>query len=256
MLVPSPRASGEKVVRQHRMRGCGRWGAIDVAAVRKRRFIGPTGEAKKRPSSAAAAAPSPRRHGEKGPACAFTSVQPCILATTPAVPSPRASGEKVVRQHRMRGRGRWGAIDVAAARTRYFIGGCRRSPKAPLIRPAGHLLPVATGRRDSKRFLQNAASRSCNDPVAGEARKRPSSAAAAAPSPRRHGEKGLHALPPECICAFLRRHQPPFTPRQRGEEPAPDSIRGGAAAPDEGPWEVGRNRRCTRAQAPLHPLCR
>ena len=183
-------------------------------------------------------------------------MQSCNLEKAHAGPFAPRSGEKVVRQHRMRGRGRWGAIAAAAVRKRRFIRCSRRSPKAPLIRPAGHLLPVATGRRDSKRFLQNAASRSCNDPVAGEARKRPSSAAAAAPSPRRHGEKGLHALPPECICAFLRRHQPPFTPRQRGEEPAPDSIRGGAAAPDEGPWEVGRNRRCTRAQAPLHPLCR
>ena len=204
-------------------------------------------EARKRPSSAAAAAPSPRRNGEKGPACVFTRMQPCILASAPAFPSPRASGEKVVRQHRMRGRGRWGAIDVAAVRERRFIS------------------------------------------LAGEAEKRPSSAAAAAPSPRCHGEKGpacvftrmqpcipatapafpsprvsgekdRHALYPECGLAFFRRRQlslrpaqrgegtgmrfhqraalhacdsasRPFAPRQRGE--------GGAAAPDEGPWEVG-----------------
>ena len=58
--------SGEKVVRQHRMRGRGRWVAIDVAAVSMRCFISLAGKARKRPSSAAAAAPSPRRHGEKG----------------------------------------------------------------------------------------------------------------------------------------------------------------------------------------------
>ena len=36
----------------------------------------------------------------------------------------------------------------------------------------------------------------------------------------------------------------PFAPRQRGE--------GGAAAPDEGPWEVGCDRRCSGAHALLH----
>ena len=71
--------SGEKVVRQHRMRGRGRRGAIAVAALCERRFISLAGEDRKRPSSAAAAAPSPRRHGEKGQACAFTSMQLAIL---------------------------------------------------------------------------------------------------------------------------------------------------------------------------------
>ncbi len=37
--------SGEKVVRQHRMRGRGRWAAIDVAAERERNFIRPADEA-------------------------------------------------------------------------------------------------------------------------------------------------------------------------------------------------------------------
>ena len=75
--------SGEKVVRQHRMRGRGRWGAIVVAAVRERHFVGVAVEARKRPSSAAAAAPSPRRHGEKGQAGGFTRVQLAFLRQHP-----------------------------------------------------------------------------------------------------------------------------------------------------------------------------
>ena len=179
----------------------------------------------------------------------------------------------------MRGRGRWGAIGVAAVRTRDFISGCRKSPKAPLIRGCRRTFsPSQRGEGTSMRVHQSAALHSCDSAslpsprasgakvvrmravvggvrstlqlcaratssaVAGKARKRPSSAAAAAPSPRRHGEKGLHAHSPECSVACLRRHQLPFAPRQRGE--------GGAAAPDEGPWAVGRDRRCSSAQAP------
>ena len=134
--------SGEKVVRQPRMRGRGRWGAIDVAAVRTRRFIGCC---RRRSTKAplirgcrTTFSPSPRGEGiasvfselqlaflrqrqlslrpaprGEGTASVFSEVQPCIPATAPAFPSPRASGEKVVRQHRMRVRGRWGGIAVA-----------------------------------------------------------------------------------------------------------------------------------------------
>ena len=56
-------------------------------------------EARKRPSSAAAAAPSPRRHGEKGQACAFTRVQPCVLATAPAFLRPAQRGEGTGMRH-------------------------------------------------------------------------------------------------------------------------------------------------------------
>ena len=87
--------SGEKVVRQHRMRGRGRWGAFDVAVVRESNSIGVAEEqARKRPSSAAAAAPSPRRNGEKGPACAFIKVQQHILATAPAFLRPAPAGRR------------------------------------------------------------------------------------------------------------------------------------------------------------------
>ena len=163
----------------------------------------PAGEARKRPSSAAAAAPSPRRNGEKGPACVFSEIQLAILRQRqPSFsPSPRGegtsmrvlqnaalhacddasrpfaprSGEKVVRQHRMRGCGRWGSIVVAAVRTRNFIG------------------------------------------PAGKAEKRPSSAAAAPPSPRRHGEKGQACDYSEVQLSFLRQRQPSFSPSPRGE---------------------------------------
>ncbi len=67
-----------------------------------------------------------------------------------------------------------------------------------------------------------------------------------APSPRRNGEKGLHAHSPACSRAFLRQRQLSLRPAQRGE--------GGAAAPDEGPWEVGCDRRFSRARALLHRL--
>ncbi len=148
-------------------------------------------EARKRPSSAAAAAPSPRRHGEKGPACAITSVQIAVLrqrqpslrprsgekgqqAPSPAcslqscesasLPFAPRSGEKVVRQHRMRGRGSWGAIDVAAVRKRGFIGGHRRrSTKAPLIRGCRRTFsPSPRGEGTSMCFHQCAALHACD----------------------------------------------------------------------------------------------
>ena len=64
------------------------------------------------------------------------------------------------------------------------------------------------------------------------------------PSPRFTGRRESnrfrqHAALHSCDDACL-----PFAPRQRGE--------GGAAAPDEGPWEVGCDRRCSRARESLH----
>ncbi len=181
--VPSPRAAGRRCP-TGRMRGRGRWGAIVAAAVRTRRFVSLAGEARtrrsspaaseaeKRPSSAAAAAPSPRRHGEKGQACAFSDVQLAILRRRPPSFAPRQRGEGGAAAP---DEGPWevGCDRHAAVRARRFIGGCRRSRKAPLIRPA------------------------------------------AAPSPRRDGEKGKQAFSPECSCAFLRQRQPPFSPLRR-----------------------------------------
>ena len=181
------------------MRGRGRWGAIVVAAVREHRFIGLAGEARtrrsspaaseaeKRPSSAAAAAPSPRRHGEKGPARAFTRMQPCIPATAPAFPSPRASGEKVVRQHRMRGVG--GGVRStlqpcaraasSALPVKHGLAVHQRLPvkqkSAPHPRLPPHLLPVATGRRDPHAFSPECSLRSCDS--------------ASLPSPRAAGRR-------------------------------------------------------------------
>ena len=140
-------------------------------------------EAGKRPSSAAAAAPSPRRNGEKGQACVLSDVQLAILRQRQPSFAPR-SGEKVVRQHRMRGRGRWGAIDVAAVRESHFIGGCRRrSWKAPLIRGCRRTFsPSQRGEGTGMRFHQNAALHACDD--------------ASRPFAPRSGEKGP-------ACAFI-----------------------------------------------------
>ena len=120
----------------------------------------------------------------------------------------------------------------------------QRSAPHPRLPP--HLLPVATGRRDSRRFRQSAALHACDD--------------ASLPSPRRHGEKG-----PACVFISMQPCIPAtapasLRPAQRGE--------GGAAAPDEGPWEVGRVRHaavhepdfiggCTKStKAPLIRGCR
>ena len=153
--------SGEKVVRQHRMRGRGRWGAFAVAAVRTRRFIGCCSEeARKRPSSALPGTFSPSPRGE-GTASVFSEVQIAILrwhqpslrpaqrgegtgmrflqssalhacdsASRPFAPR---SGEKVVRQHRMRGGGRWAAIDVGKDACRCPPPPCHRAanPRTP-----------------------------------------------------------------------------------------------------------------------------
>ena len=55
------------------------------------------------------------------------------------------------------------------------------------------------------------------------------------------GRRDRHAFSRMCSLHSCDRASLPFAPRQRGE--------GGAAAPDEGPWEVGSNRRCSIARA-------
>ena len=87
--------SGEKVVRQHRMRGRGRWGACAVSVVRKRRFIGCC---RRRSTKAPLIrgcrrtfSPSPR--GE-GTGMRFLGCAVCMLAKAPAFPSPRAAGRR------------------------------------------------------------------------------------------------------------------------------------------------------------------
>ena len=137
-------------------------------------------EARKRPSSAAAAAPSPRRHGEKGQ-LAFSLKRNLHSCDSDCRPFAPRSGKKVVRQHRMRGRGRWDAIDAAVVRESHFIGGCIRSLKAPLIRRCrGTFSPSPRGEGTSMRSHQCATLHSCDS--------------ASLPSPRRHGEKGQLAF--------------------------------------------------------------
>ena len=189
----------------------------------------------------------------------------------------------VVRQHRMRGRGRSDAIDIAEVRTRRFIGGCRRrSWKAPLIRGCRRTFsPSPRGEGTSMRLHQSAAVHSCDSTsrpfaprsgekvvrqhrmrgrerwgafamqpcasptssaVARKARKRPSSAAAAAPriesgagsSPRRHGETRMR-------CSFGYRVR---------------SIRSGASANRARRGRRGANRVHARSSAATERISR
>ena len=151
------------------------WGAIAAAAVRKRCFIGCCRRrSPKAPLIRGCAAPSPVAR-EKGPACVFTRMQPCILASQPAFPSPRASGEKVVPAP---DEGPW---EVGCDRR------CRGA-RAAIHQPAG------------------------------EAEKRPHPRLPPHLPPRCHGRRDQHAFSPECSLAFPRRRQPSLRPRQRGKD--------------------------------------
>ena len=149
-----------------------------------------------RPSS-----PSPRGEGKAG---VVARMRGCNLENARACPFAPRSGEKVVRQHRMRGRGRWGAFAAAAVRECCFIGCCGRSTKAPLIRGCRRTFsPSPRGEGTADVFARM---RRCN-----------LEKTHAGPFAPRSGEKGLHAHSPECSRAFLRQRQPPFSPSQRGE---------------------------------------
>ena len=120
------------------------------------------------------AVPSPRRHGEKGQACVITRVQPCILATAPASLRPAQRGEGGAAAP---DEGPWevGCVRHCSSAHAELHRLPVKQRSAPHPRPPPHLLPVATGRRDR------------------------------------------HALSPECSLACLRRRQPSLRPAQRGE---------------------------------------
>ncbi len=195
--LPFAPRSGEKVVRQHRMRGRGRWGAIDVAVAHTHHFIRLIGEAEMRPSSAAAAAASPRRHGEKGQACAFSNVQLAFLRRRlPSLrPAQRGEGGAAAPDE--------GRLFAVCNDGGFLLGICSgalphapavcltAAPTAPHPRLPPHLLPVATGRRDRHALSRMCSLHSCDDaclpfaPRSGEKDSRRFLQGAAVPACRR-----------------------------------------------------------------------
>ena len=200
-------------------------GCVRHAAVREPDFIGGCTKSTKAPLIRGCRRTfSPSQRGE-GIAGAFTRVRPCILATPPAFLRPAQRGEGGAAAP---DEGPWKVgCDRRCSRARESLH--RRLQKkhesAPHPRLPPHLLPVATGRRD-----QHALSAACN---------LQSCDSTSLPSPRAAGRRDQHVLSPECSLACLRQRQLSLRPAQRGE--------GGAAAPDEGPWEVRSTEAFNRA---------